>query len=200
MNTHSVRIMVLLVGLALCLGGCGYTFQGGGTVLPPDVRRVSIPLVENNSPEAGLSAVVTEALRDQFERYGVLTVVEDGSEADAILRTRIVKVIRESRTSTSETDTALQFDTVLTLAAELQRVTGPVLWRDNNIQVSRAFGSTSGVVVTSSADFAAGSIGGSDLGSLESREVARGQEQDALRALAEQAARQIYDEAVAPDF
>jgi outer membrane lipopolysaccharide assembly protein LptE/RlpB len=184
----------------LCLFGCGYSFQGGGTVLPPDVRRVAIPLVVNNSPEAGLSTVVTEALRDQFERYGVLTIVEDDADADAILRARIVKVTRESRTSTSDTDTALQFDTVLTLAAELQRMNGPILWRDNNIQVSRAFGTTSGVIVTSSADFASGSLGASDLGSLENREVARGQEQEALRALAEQAARQIYDEAVAPDF
>jgi hypothetical protein len=75
-----------------------------------------------------------------------------------------------------------------------------VLWRDNSISVSRAFGTTSGVVVTTSPEFASGNLGASDLGALSSREVSRSQEQDALRALAEEAAVQIYDSAVAPDF
>ena len=186
--------------LALALGGCGYTFEGGGSVLPPDVKVIAIPLVQNASTESGLTTVVTEALRDRFERYGVVSVVDDADAADAVLRARILKVSRNQRTSTSKTDTELQLDTTLTLAAELRRVTGPVLWRDNNISVSKEFGTTSGVVVTTSPDFASGTLGSADLGSLENREVSRGQEQEALRSLAEQVARQIYDSAVAPDF
>lgn len=194
-----MKYMLAIVAFGL-LTGCGYTFQGGGSVLPSDIKRISIPPVQNNTTESNLSSVMTEALRDQFERFGVVTVVDDPSEADAILRAKIVRVNRESRTSSSRTDTALQFDTVLTLAAELQRTSGTMLWRDNSISVSRAFGTTSGVVVTSSADFASGGLSASDLGALENREVARGQEQEALQNLVEQAARQIYDEAVAPDF
>ncbi|MBX7145597.1 MAG: hypothetical protein K1X79_14190 [Oligoflexia bacterium] len=190
----------LLLTLMGILSGCGYTFQGGGSVLPSDIKRISIPQVQNNTTESGLSSVMTEALRDQFERFGVLTVVDDASEADAVLRAKIVRVNRESRTGTSRTDTALQFDTVLTIAAELQKVSGAMLWRDNSISVSRAFGTTSGSVVTSSSDFASGGLSASDLGALENREIARGQEQEALQMLAEQAARQVYDEAVAPDF
>ncbi len=169
-------------------------------MLPPDVKVIAIPLVQNASTESGLTTMVTEALRDRFERFGVVTVVDDAASADAILRARILKVSRDQRTSTSKTDTELQLDTTMTLAAELRRVTGPVLWRDNSISVSKEFGTTSGVVVTTSPDFASGLLGSSDLNSLEDREVSRGQEQAALRSLAEEVASQIYDAAVAPDF
>jgi hypothetical protein len=90
--------------------------------------------------------------------------------------------------------------TTMLMTGELRRVTGPVLWRDNKIIVTQTFGADSSVVVTSSLDFAGGSIGAGDLAGLSSREVSRGQEAGALRALSEQAARQMYDKAVAPDF
>ena len=185
---------------ALLISSCGYNFHGGGSVLPPDVTRVVIPMVENNSTEPGLSSVVTEALRDQFERFGALSVVDRHAEADAVLEARIMEIDRRTRTVTSATDTALQYDTTLVVAAELRRVTGPVLWRNQRVAASKSFGTTSDAVVTSSADFAAGTIGGGDFANLDDREVGRGQEREALNALAEDIARLIYYEAVAPDF
>jgi len=193
-----------IIGLiALCLMGCGYAFQGTGSVLPPDVKRVYIPVAENTSTEGGLSTILTEALRDRFERYGVVEVVDDISGADAVLRSRVIKVKRSTGAVTSRTDTTIQQDLTLNMAVELRRVTGPVLWRNMNLSVTRSFGTASGAIVTSSADFAAGSLSASDLAALESggtREVARGQESEALNSLAEKAAQIIYDSAVAPDF
>lgn len=198
------RMMRLTVALvALVLGACGYTFQGGGSVLPVDVRRIYIPLAENESAEPGLAALLTEALRDRFDRFGVVTVVDDLPEADAILRSRILRVDRNTATTTSNTDIALQFDATLQISAELKRVTGQTLWRDMNITVSKSYGTDSGSVVTSSAEFSLGGIGSSDFAALQSnssREVARGQEAEALAYLTEKAAREIYDSAVAPDF
>lgn len=182
------------------LTGCGYTFRGSGSVLPEDVKNVYIPLAENNSSEAGLSNTVTEALRDTFERYGVLRVVEDESAADAILKTRITRVKRATDTVTSATDSALQLATTITLSSELRRVTGPLLYRNPNVSVSETFGTQSDVVVTTSADFAGGNLNAGDLDALNTREVTRGQEEEAIIELAEKAANRIYDEAVAPDF
>ncbi|RMG42762.1 MAG: hypothetical protein D6719_05550 [Candidatus Dadabacteria bacterium] len=193
-----LQLIVLLITIAL--SSCGYQFQGGGSILPPDIKRVYIPVVENRTTEAGLDYTVTEALRDQFERYGVLTVTEKQEDADAILNAAIVSLKRDTQTSTSQTDTALQTQTVLTLAAELRRVDGNVLWRNKGLSVARAFGATGDVVVTSSADFASGSLGAADLSGLEDRQVSRGQEEEILSQLAEQLARRVYNEAVAPDF
>lgn len=189
-----------VVGILLGASGCGYTFSGGGTVLPPEIKKVAIPLVDNSTAETGLATIVTEALRDQFERYGVLTVVEDEGEADAVLNARILKVRRATSTVSARDDAALQRDTSMTIAAELRRRDGPVLWRNTRLVVTKASAAASNVVVTSSVDFASGSLGGSDIRGLDSRQVSAGQEQEALINLSEQAARLIYDQAVSPDF
>ena len=190
----------LILFLVIALNGCGYTFQGGGSILPPDIKKVSIPVVENTSTEASLTALLTEALRDQFERYGALTVVEDEKDADVVLRARIVRVTRDTSTSSSRTDTSLQRDSVVQIAAELRRVNGQVLWRAPSMRISRQFGTTSDMVNTSSVGFSASSLGANDLSGLSSREIARGQEEDVFSDLADEAARKIYDDAVAPDF
>lgn len=197
LNQRHCLLLILALSFA---SGCGYTFQGSGSVLPADVKKIYIPMVDNNSTETALTQLVTESIRDQFDKYGVVTVVEEINGADAVLKTRILKVSRKPRTVTSNTDTVQQFDTVLTISGELRRSTGPVLWRNPSFTVSRAIGASSDVVTGTSADFASGSIGASDLGSLDSREISRGQEAEALERLATEVARRIYDEAVAPDF
>lgn len=189
--------------LAIQLVGCGYTLQGSGSVLPPDVRRVYIPLVENNSTQSGLTTTFTEALRDRFERYGVVSVVDDISEADAVLKTRIVKVQRTTGAVNGASDSAIQLDAKMQLAAELRRVSGAILWKNPDFEVAATYGSVNQTVVTSSADFAASGLDQQSfaaLGQNGSREIQRGQERDVLNKLAEQAASQIYDSAVAPDF
>ena len=191
-----IPFLILIINLL----SCGYTFQGSGSVLPEDIKYVYIPLVQNDTPEAGLSNLITEALRDRFERFGVVFVVESEAEADAILKARILQVKRNSQSTTSTTDTALQLETQIIMAADLKRVTGAPLWSSPRIAASRDFGSTSDVVVTSSADFAGGSIDADSLASLNNRELSRGQEKQAFEELAEEVAKRIYDQAVSPEF
>jgi len=180
--------------------GCGYTFQGSGSVLPADVKKIYIPMVDNNTTESTLTQLLTEALRDQFDRYGAVTVVEESATADAVLNVKILQLKRGTSTATAKTDLALQQDTVVTIGAELRRVTGSILWREAQISVSQSYGTTSGSVLTSSAGFAGGSISASDLANLNTREVSRTQEQDILTVMSETIARKIYERSVAPDF
>lgn len=190
----------LLSALFMLLSGCGYAFRGSETALPPDVRRIYIPQVENSSTKLGLASTVTDALRDEFDSYGTVAVVDSQSEADAVLKVRILSVKENTGSTRSGTNTALQMQTTILLSGELRRVTGPVLWRDGGIQATQTFGADSSVVVTSSLDFAGGPSGAGDLAGLSSREVSRGQESNALNSLAADAARQVYDKSVAPDF
>lgn len=192
------RVFVALIMISL--SACGYTLRGSGSVLPPDVKRVYIPMAENNSTELGLANVVTEAMREEFDSYGTVTVVEKQSEADAILRLQITDVKRTTQSVRASSNTALQMDTTMYLAAELRRTTGPILWREANIRVTKGYGADPSVVVPTSPDFASGSISSTDLSSLSNRDISRGQEQNALNSLAQDAARIVYDKAVAPDF
>lgn len=196
------RNVASLIALTLMtiFTGCGYTFRGSGSALPPDVKAIYIPQVDNNSTKLGLATVLTDAVRDEFDSYGSISVVDNQNQADAVLKVTIVDVKETTSAVRANTNTSLQMQTTMFLTAELRRVTGPVLWRDNQIRVTQTFGADSSVVVTSSAAFAGGSISSGDLSGLSSREVSRGQEASALNSLSETAARQMYDKAIAPDF
>jgi len=193
-----IKILALLISLSLF--GCGYTFQGGGSVLPPDVKTVFIPTVENQTSDSRFTALLTESLREQFERFGVITVVEEAATADAVLNVEVKKIDRAARSVTSGTDVVLQYDSIAQVWGELRRNNGAVLWRNPNMSVTKPFGVTGSTVVTSSSDFAKGGLDASTLASLSDLEVSRGQEQEALIDLAEEVAKSIYEDAVAPDF
>ena len=186
--------------LSVCLSACGYTFRGSGSVLPPDVKAIFIPLAENNSTKIGLAEIVTESMREEFDSYGAVSVVDRQSDADAVLKVTIANVKETTSTVNAASNTAVQMDTTMYLAAELRRVTGPVLWRDGAIKVTKAYGTNASAVVETSPDFASGSISSSDLSSLSTREISRGQEASALNTLATDAARIVYAKSVAPDF
>ena len=196
MRARRVGLLLLFV----CLSACGYTFRGSGSVLPPDVKAIFIPLAENNSTKIGLAEIVTESMREEFDSYGAVSVVDRQSDADAVLRVTIANVKETTSTVNASSNTAVQMDTTMYLAAELRRVTGPVLWRDGAIHVTKAYGTNASVVVETSPDFASGSISSSDLSSLSTREISRGQEASALNTLATDAARIVYAKSVAPDF
>ena len=68
------------------------------------------------------------------------------------------------------------------------------------LRATRSFGAATSGVNTASADFSSSSLSASDLSSLRTREVSRGQEQEVFDQLAEELARKIYNEAVSPDF
>ena len=180
--------------------GCGYAFTGSGSILPPDVKKIYIPIVENNTTDSTLSNVLTESLQDHFEQYGAVAVVDSVAEADAVLRVKVLKIKKGSDTTTSKTDTTLQQNTVLTVGAELRRTSGPLLWKNPQFNVSQSYGTTAGSILTSSSSFAGGGLTASDLASLDSRELSRGQEEEALATMADAVAAKIYNDAVAPDF
>ncbi|MCC6221536.1 MAG: hypothetical protein IT291_09885 [Deltaproteobacteria bacterium] len=193
----------LVLVLVLCveaLVSCGYRFQGSGSILPDDIRTVAIAPVENETTVSGLGPELGEALRSEFERYGVVTVVEDASLADAVLEAKVLSVGTSVKNVTGSTDIELDAEIMLTIGAQLERRNGQVLWRNNRLSASQSIASVSDVVVTSSSQFLEGGIGAGSLASLEDRELSRGQQRQAISDLTEEISRKVYLEAVAEDF
>lgn len=189
-----------LLFLLIMISGCGYTFSKGGTILPQEIRRIAIPLVDNQTVETDLGRLLTDALREEFEKYGAVQIAEEASESDAILSVVIEDVRRETVSVTSGSSSDLQLDAFVTLSASLEKSNGDILWNRNSFVISRPVGTTAGSVVTSSPFFQRGSFGAQGLIGQSSREIARGQEQSVFEEIASEAARKIYDEAVAEDF
>ena len=195
-----MRRIGLLAVLFAAVQGCGYAFQGSGSILPQDIKTVAIPLAENNTTEPGLGQRFTEALRSRFDRYGAVKVVEDEDEADAVLYAKVVDVESKVSDVTSTTDIELESELVLTIAAELRRRNGQLLYKNGGMSISDSAASDRNVVVTSSSQFAQSDISSGQLDNLGSREVARGAGTQVLEDLLEEASRRLYLEAVAADF
>jgi outer membrane lipopolysaccharide assembly protein LptE/RlpB len=186
--------------VVMLLTSCGYSFQGSGSILPQDIKTIAIPLADNNTTTPGLGQRFTEALRSRFDRYGAVKVIEDESRADAVFRAKIDNVDTRVSDVTSNTDIELESELVLTVSAELRRRNGQLLYRNSGMNISDSAASVGNVVVTSSSDFAQSGIQGSTLDTLGSHEVARGQGQQVLDDLLDEASRKLYLEAVAADF
>lgn len=161
---------------------------------------MAVAPVENTTTEPGLGLRFTDALRTRFERYGAVTVIDDISGADAVLKTKVKDVDTRVRNVSGTTDQELDLELVLITSAELRRRNGQILWRDDNLRVSQSFAGVGSVVVTRGATFAGGDIGASQLSTLSTREVSRGQKEAALDEAMDEASRRIYNEAVAADF
>ena len=200
--TSKSLISVASASLVVLGVGCGYGLQNSGTVLPPEVKTVAILPVENLTTENALGLRLQSALQERFERYGVVSVVDKPGGADAILTAKVKSVDSRVRNVSDSRDIAIDNNVTLTVAAELKKRDGQILWRDEDFRLTNSFASVSSAVVTSSADFAQGGVDAATLAGLNASpsEIARGQRTDALENLIQEAARQIYNNAVAPDF
>ena len=190
----------ILVSVFIFFCSCGYSLQGSESILPDDIKQIAIPIVENNTTMPGLGIQFTQLLRARFDRYGVVKVIDKVDQADATLHAKIVDVQTRTQNVTSSTDISVQQEMVLVISAELKRKNGQILWKDPLLTITESFADVSDVVVTSSTDFAQSGINAGTLGTLSSREVSRGQQEQALDGLLEEAARKIYLSAVAADF
>ena len=184
----------------LFFNGCGYQFQGSGSILPADVKTIAILQAENQTTEPALSVRFSEALRSRFERYEAVRVVQDEGGADAVLKSVIRDVGSRVRNTSGTTDQEFDQELVLTVDSELKRKNGQILWKAVGLKVYLSFAGVSGVVVTQSAAFAGSDISTSQLGALSTRELSRGQKDIALNEAMDEMARQIYNSAVAEDF
>lgn len=76
-------VLLLLTAEALSLGGCLYSFTGGG--LPPVIKTVAVLPFDNLTPEPALTQEITKAVREAMEsRLGLRAAGEE--QADALVK------------------------------------------------------------------------------------------------------------------
>ena len=191
--------LTAVLSTTIYLSACGYTFQGSTTSLPPNVRTIYIAPIENKTTESKITVALQEAIREQFERYGVVQTTDQQIGSDATLEVSVLEMKRNTRTANSN-DTALSYDTSLEISGSLKRSNGSILWKDDSFDVSSSYASSSSTLVTSSAEFNEGLLGVQDAKGLSTRSLARNQEQAAVETLTTNVAKKIYDDAIAPEF
>lgn len=126
----------LLFGLMFLLSACGYRFSGGGS-LPAHVTRVSIPVFENRTSEAGLESSFANDLMDEFTRARI-PVTTGNESADAslmgVIRTLSVETISHGSHASS-----LEKRVTVSVDIKLVSKTGEVLREYRGLSESEAF-------------------------------------------------------------
>mgnify|MGYP001972409374 FL=1 len=79
--------MIWWIFLSLLCIDCGYYSLAGS--IPPHIRSISIPLLDNQTAEFGISEGITDNLLEKFTDENILRVV-DVENSDSILKGSIV--------------------------------------------------------------------------------------------------------------
>ncbi len=135
-------IFFLLVG-----AGCGYRLGGEGFGPSPEIRSIAIPTFINETYEAGIETIVTNALlRELIKDRRVKVVGED--EADAIME-GTVKSFSISSVAYDPTGVVLEYRTWVALDVILKRnKKGEVLWSKRGLMESDVYRVSSDVLLT----------------------------------------------------
>ena len=125
------RVM-LAVGLAIVTAGCGYSLAGRGSFLPPDLRTVGIPMIQNRTPFLQVEQTITERVRAEFiGRRRNYTVLPQETGADAVLSAEIISMSVQPVGFTDQ-QLASRYLISLTMSGTFTDTrSGEVLWSNN---------------------------------------------------------------------
>jgi outer membrane lipopolysaccharide assembly protein LptE/RlpB len=131
MKTSSMRTVLSgVAGLALLslLSGCmGYTL---GNTLPPNIRSVAVPVVQNEANEPGLEPVITSAIIAEFQRDGSLKV-RPRDQANSVIEVKLTRYdLAPLRYRRDQNTTANEYRLTLRADVTLRRLPGREILAD----------------------------------------------------------------------
>ena len=83
-----IKINISILLILLMAYACGFYSLSGS--LPPHIKTISIPMVENETAEFGIAENISDGIQSRFNDEGILKVIDDN--ADSILRGTVKKV------------------------------------------------------------------------------------------------------------
>lgn len=84
--------LCLCVSVALLLSSCGYHVGGMATRLPPGLKVIAIPALQNDTSRYRIEQIMTEAVIHEFLARTKYRIVSSEDAADAVLRGEITAV------------------------------------------------------------------------------------------------------------
>lgn len=183
----------------LCAAGCGYNFPGDASHLPGGGTKIYVSIFSNESREAGIENAVRDALETEILRRGNFDLVSS-SEAEVILE-GVVQSLQYRPIAFSNSDEALQYETIMTLSASLRDTRrNAIVWRVSNLRETDSFGATPGTVVVQSSQFQEQStLNEQNLIQLTDVQLSESQKDEAIERVLENMSRDVYN-AMVEDF
>ena len=116
----------------LLLSGCGYHLAGSVSSLPPDVKKIAIPLFSNKTLRPDIENQFTSALLEEFVKGRKVDVVGENN-ADAVVVGTITG-FETTPISFTKGDVVQEYRVTVRLEVSLVRKADEsVIWKDKNI-------------------------------------------------------------------
>lgn len=90
---------IVLILAIIVITGCGYYSMAGS--IPPHIKSIAIPLVNNQTAEFGIAEDITDNIIEVFNEENILRIVDEDN-ADSILRGTIISLDDAPYTFSSE--------------------------------------------------------------------------------------------------
>lgn len=172
--------------------GCGYQFSGRGEGFPKDVQTIFFEPFVNRTRDVGIEREITSALKSEFYRRGRLRVVDRLDQADATL-SGVVRSLDNRVVGVNRHDEALQFEAVMVVDVHLRRrAPDELLWRSEGTRLTEVYGGSRAAVVTSSSEFARGTLDPGDLRRLTDVQLTEASSREARGRLVDRLARELH--------
>ena len=190
MGRRIITIISLVLGAAL--GGCGYQFGGGGSLLPKDAQTIYVEPFINRSREVGIDKELTTAVRGELYRKGRLRLVEQAEQADVIL-SGVVRSLESITASVNRFDEVLQMQAQMVVDLNLRRrEPNEILWRGPAITLTQIYAGSRGAVVISSSEFRTGTLNTSDVRRMTDIQLTEAQQSRSREQLMARFAQELF--------
>lgn len=131
MRSLAARIAVIALLLG-SMAACGYRLSGKGSTLPDHVRRIAVPLFQNETRQPEIAQRITEALADEFIRRGGYATTSSPEDAEALL-TGTITVYQRRPVGVLTNGRANRYEIEIQVQAELRDLVNDVtLWKDDH--------------------------------------------------------------------
>lgn len=128
---RAVRVLLASLAVALVSGGCGYSLR---TSLPPGIKSVHVPVLENKTAEPGIEDFITQALTQAVVQSARVRIARNAQEADAILSGSIV-VYRLAALSFDRSANVTSYRLVIGLDLTFKDLKqDKILWKQDRIE------------------------------------------------------------------
>ncbi|MBI4746436.1 MAG: LptE family protein [Deltaproteobacteria bacterium] len=133
MNNHWIKLLKYITAISLlALSACGYHLAGTVSSLPPDVKKIAIPLFSNKTLRPDIENQFTNALLDEFAK-GKKVVVVGENVADAVVK-GIITSFENTPISYKGGDVIQEYRVTVRLEVSLiKKADESVIWKDKNI-------------------------------------------------------------------
>jgi outer membrane lipopolysaccharide assembly protein LptE/RlpB len=118
-----------IVLLALVCTSCGYKLAGTADTIPKSVKSIAIPPFANSTTRYQLTDHLPNAIAREFNSRTGYDIIQDASQADAVLTGVVASVIAFPTTFDPRTGRAAGVEMAVTLALQLrERQTGNLIY------------------------------------------------------------------------